>query len=160
MKIRSIILSVSLCTVVGASSLPLLAQLSLGGIPSNISTSFELRSASFEAEKVITLPAPPRAEIERLLEEESLGAPLVRATFRMGIPQEVDLSPSNSGTLSYDNEGRLIWELAIRSEGAAYLQLFFDRYSLEEGSRLFVLSPERNIVRGHLEPTTIRSLIA
>ena len=76
MKIRSIILSVSLCTVVGASSLPLLAQLSLGGIPSNISTSSELRSASFEAEKVITLPAPPRAEIERLLEEESLGAPL------------------------------------------------------------------------------------
>ena len=148
MKIRSIILSVSLCTVVGASSLPLLAQLSLGGIPSNISTSSELRSASFGAEKVITLPAPPRAEIERLLEEESLGAPLVRATFRMGIPQEVDLSPSNSGTLSYDNEGRLIWELAIRSERAAYLQLFFDRYSLEEGSRLFVLSPERNIVRG------------
>lgn len=147
MKIRSIILSAFLCTIVGGSSLPLLAQLSLGGMPSNISASSELRSATSEV-KAITLPAPPKAEIERLLEEESLGTPLVRAAFRTGIPQEVDLSPSNSGSISYDNEGRLIWELAIRSEGAAYLQLFFDQYSLEEESRLFVLSPERNIVRG------------
>lgn len=148
MNLRSVILTLLFPILAGGSELSLRAQLSLGGVPSNASSPAELRSTSLWSSKAVTLPAPPKAEIERLLEEESLSTPLVRATYRMGIPQEVDLSPSNSGEISYDSEGHLVWELALQSQEAAYLQLFFDQYELVEGSRLFVLSPDRNIVRG------------
>lgn len=127
----------------------LFAQLSLGGLPSETISTKQLRSISTESEEfVVVLPPPPQAEIERLLEEEAQGMSLVRSMHRMGIPQDVDLSPENSGAISYDKEGRLIWELVLKSPQAISLQVFFDRYHLPEGSRLFVLSPERNIVRG------------
>ncbi len=61
---------------------------------------------------------------------------------------KVDYTPENSGVVRYLEDGTSVWRLRIVSDGAYSLNLIFDEYWLDEGSRLFLYTPDRSVVRG------------
>lgn len=122
--------------------LPLWAQLSQGGVPATSLT--QLRSAS-EVLPVISLAPPTKEKIEQLLSEPALG---FRNTYIIGEPLGVHITPENSGTQSMGTNNNLIWQLVLESPFAEALQIYFSRFHLPEGARLFLISPSTGEIKG------------
>lgn len=129
-------------------SLPLVAQLSMGGHPSNITSQQSLRAGYALSSPVVQVEAPAMQDIEEQLTDESRLWGKMRGLYRIGLPQQVDISPENSGMITRGEQGNLIWQVVIESAGARHLQLFFSQFEMEEGSKLFLISPDHNIIRG------------
>lgn len=68
--------------------------------------------------------------------------------LRFAHPFFVSFTPDNSGFWEEGSDGRNIWRLAIRSEGAYSLNLIFDRFNLVEGASLFIFNADQSVVLG------------
>ncbi|MEI6682647.1 MAG: T9SS type A sorting domain-containing protein [Bacteroidota bacterium] len=112
------------------------AQLSQGGIP----RSFSQAMASDTTASVSV--APPATGV---LSAEDAVKP-VPYRFSVNIP--VNLGMGISGYWSKASGGTKVWRLNISSAGALALTLFFDRFRIPEGGRLFVYNPLRTQVIG------------
>jgi len=66
--------------------------------------------------------------------------------FAINVP--VDFTTANSGNTSILSDGQRVWRLSLRSQGAKALILYFDRFSIPEGGRLFVYNPARTLLFG------------
>lgn len=118
------------------------AQLSKGGVP-NINLS-QLRNASTSL-SVVTITPPSQKQIAQWMEASGDG---FRNTYTIGIPQEVHITPENSGTRSVGESNNLVWQLVLESPGARGLQLFFSRFHLPEGACLYLFSPSTGEMKG------------
>ena len=112
------------------------AQVSQGGIP----RSFSLAMAADTA-NVISI-TPPSTDI-LLREDEEKPIP-----YRFAVNLTVDLGIGSSGHWSKAPDGTNVWRLSLKSSGALALTLFFDRYKMPEGGKLFVYNQQRTQLIG------------
>lgn len=138
---RTTILSLLLATTISGSSL--WAQYAVHSLPSL--TQEVLRSTDSQLPCVQITP-PTQEQIE----EESVltNAYGLRSEYVIGIPQELALTPLNSGRKGYNDKGRFTWQVAIEGKGAKALQLYFSRFEMPKGGELFIISPETGEVKG------------
>lgn len=154
---RLTILALGLLLFVGVQSLE--AQLSQGGAP--VPTSAKLRS-SFSSHSPVApeiLKAPTEQDFANYCKALDAASGDFRM-FTLGMPIETSFSPTNSGLVSKDSEGRTVWQLALEADGALTLQLYFSRFRLPEGGRLFILSPEGEVLKGAFTAVNNTSLNA
>ncbi len=115
------------------------SQISEGGIPK----SFETNTEKFEIDK-LELEAPNLSELEKYDNfAEKNGE-----NQRIGISLPVGISTENSGTWTVLTDGSKIWQLEITSKGAKALGLYYDRFSIPEGAKLFVYSGNKKQIIG------------
>lgn len=126
----------------GGVSTSLLGQLSEGGYPHISST--QLRSHT--PIEYVEL-APPSDDSVRAYIEKDLGTDPFRV-MSLGIPLYTSLTLGNSGKLYRDSRGAIVWRLPLKVEGATSLQLYFSRFHLPEGGKLFFLSPDGKLQKG------------
>ncbi len=77
---------------------------------------------------------------------ESKAVPSLPYRFAINLP--VDISISNSGSTELLNDGQRVWRLAVHSAGAKALILYFNRFSIPEGGKLFIYNPSRTQLFG------------
>ena len=69
-----------------------------------------------------------------------------RRVFVSGVTAEVDINVNDGQT--FVENGLKVSRVGLRSENAKGISLFFDRYHLPEGAKLFVYNPAQTIVYG------------
>ena len=111
-------------------------QVSQGGIP----CSFSLAMAT-DTTDVINI-APPATDV--LLREDA-EKPI---PYRFALNLPVDLGSGSSGHWSKAPDGNHVWRLSVKSPGALALTLYFDRFNMPEGGKLFVYNPRRTQLIG------------
>ena len=63
-----------------------------------------------------------------------------------GVTSNVDISMNDGVT--FVEEGLKVWRVGVKSKNAKGISLFFDRFLLPEGGKLFVYNPDQSIVFG------------
>jgi hypothetical protein len=112
------------------------AQLNQGGLPCSFSQSI--------APDTVTrfFISSPSMDALALEDRES---PL---PYRFAVNLAVDLAPANTGYWVTAGDGTRVWRLNIKSAGALALMLYFDRFNLPPGGKLFVYNPRRTQLLG------------
>ena len=138
MKNTSFRLRLLLTFILAASIIPLFvsAQHQSGGVPLSF-------GRALKAENVINSEITPPSP-ETILQIEK--APALPYRFAIRIP--VDFSLSTSGTTEILNDGQMVWRLSFHSSAAKALMLYFDRFSIPAGGRLFVYNTSRTQMYG------------
>ncbi|WP_232526544.1 T9SS type A sorting domain-containing protein [Marinilabilia rubra] len=88
---------------------------------------------------------PPASVIAENSYRDEKGRPL-----QFAFPNFVKLSPHNSGETTVMDDGRLLWQLRIKSEGAYSINLIFDEFFLSRGDSVFIYNPSGDFVIGAL----------
>jgi len=128
-------LSMFLVVLSFSATTMLYAQLNQGGIPRSF-----VFSISPEKETLI-LPSP---DLEKLRAEDEL-API---PYRYAVNLPTDIDPDRSGVWMTAMDGSLVWRVAIKATGALALTLYFDRFRLPDGGKLFIYNPNRTQLLG------------
>src|SRR5690606_36229068 len=121
-------------------SLPLFAQLSVGGIP----PSFGLNSVQNMMEvEVLTLPSP---DFEKIRIEDSLEDKIKNIPWRFGVAIEVDINLENSGSWLELPNGDRIWRVQVYSPGAKSININYDKFHMPAGAKLLLYSNRKKII--------------
>lgn len=113
-------------------------QISKGGIPESFK--HELKSP---ADRLVIHPHSPAFIVSEDSKMPKDGKPP-----RIGYSIYTDISLKNSGTWSeIEGKGKL-WQLQIKSPGALAVGLYFDKFNLPYGSKLFVYNEDKTQVIG------------
>lgn len=121
------------------------AQYAELGIPFSLQKTVTLRQArSAQALDTLLLPKPDLLQLKAMQQSSRVGEFRV---LQFAIPIDVDYSPDTHGKWSVDNEGRQQWLLSLKSEKAYSLGLYFDRFYLPKGAKLYLHGAE-GIVKG------------
>ncbi|WP_010418895.1 T9SS type A sorting domain-containing protein [Anaerophaga thermohalophila] len=124
-------------------------QISHGGRPLMMDAGKTLKgvgtSVFRDRESVVSFQPPSREYVQNELMNNRKGRPL-----RFAYPNFVELTPDNSGITTVLDDGRLYWQLRIKSSGAYSLNVVFDRFQLQPGDSLFIYNPSGSYVLGAL----------
>ncbi len=115
------------------------SQISIGGIP----PSFEY-NLNKSAIQTINIDKP---NITQLLLEDEMSDKKGEA-YRMGILLPVNKGIHNSGTWTKLSNGDKIWQLKITAKGALATSLYYDKFYLPKGSRLYVYNNDKTNLIG------------
>ena len=119
-------------------SLSLKGQISYGGTPYSFKTQ--------NLKKSIAEYSTPNFDYQQMrIEDERAGR---GKPYRYGKEHKVILNPENSGTWQTLANGDKIWQLKIKSSKAYSVSLVFNNYHLNNGSKLFLYSPDEKILIG------------
>lgn len=113
-----------------------LGQHQSGGVPLSIGRALDPSTVSIK-----NVPPP---SVSVILENEKNN----RLPYRFALNLPVDFSITNSGSTEILQDGQRVWRLTIQSEGAKALLLYFDRFFIPPGGKLFVYNPLRTITFG------------
>lgn len=117
------------------------AQISKGGFP----LSDKLEGSSLRYALTNEWEEMPEFSLD-LLEKDSSSFKIGGVRFAYGF--NVNLTPNNSGTITYLANGTKVWRVKIHSENALNLNLIFDKFHLEEGAKLFLYTPDKRQILG------------
>jgi hypothetical protein len=119
-------------------SMPVLlpAQLSQGGLPCTFSRAIAPDTINF-----VTVERPPM----EVLSAEDQQSPL---PYRFAVNVPVNFGIGQSGNWFTAGNGTNVWRLNVKSPGAKALILYFDRYNLPEGGKVFVYNLRRTQLLG------------
>ena len=112
------------------------SQSQVAGVPLSFG-----RALNTETVSTVDIPSPSAAVI---LENETAHSLAYR--FAINIP--VNFSFTNSGNTELLADGQKVWRLAIHAEAAKSLILYFDRFNLPAGGKLFVYNQQRTQMYG------------
>jgi lysyl endopeptidase len=111
-------------------------QIGHGGSPL-MQAGSELKSqrllSSSQSNDVVTFEPPDAALVAAEIRNNRKGRPL-----HFAHPNFVELTPANSGNTVVLDDGRLLWQLRLRSPGAHSLNIIFDKFHLSPGDSLFI----------------------
>jgi subtilisin-like proprotein convertase family protein len=99
----------------------------------------------------------PAVDVERLLGEDEANRGRMGIPLRIGFAMPVDLTPANSGSWEGLPGGDRLWRLSVRTEGALWVVLGFDRFQLQHGGEMWVSDPDGTTVMGPYGDADIRS---
>lgn len=125
----------------------LLLALAFAGAPratAQISHGGEPLLASQPEMSAITLP---EVDSQRLLAED-LDAVKGAGPMRIGVVLPTWVSNQKQGTVRVLEDGTRVWRVLLQSDGAVALGLHFCQYEMPEGARLFLYSPDGEVVAG------------
>lgn len=111
-------------------------QVSQGGVPRTVALSI-----APDNRDVVVLSAPA---MEAILEQDRQNP--VPYRFAVNLPADLDFKSSGAWTTAMD--GSRVWRLSISAPGALALTLYFDRFRLPRGGKLFVYNPSRTELLG------------
>jgi hypothetical protein len=96
---------------------------------------------SVRAERPVPTWTAPQLDHGKLIAEDlrEKARPGAGLPLRVGRPQAAGLTPATSGTWEASPDGGRVWRVAVRSPGALWLVLTFDRFELPAGASLRVL---------------------
>ncbi|MCK4289227.1 MAG: protease, partial [Bacteroidales bacterium] len=117
----------------------LLAQISQGGFPPSFNQ--VLLSEDFQE---INLTKP---DMKSILEEDKLNEDKFNP-YRIAVTIDVDININNSGTWTKLVEGGRIWRLKIKCKDALALGVYYDKFYLPKGSKLFLYNEDKTQVIG------------
>ncbi len=121
------------------------AQVSQGGMPlPEQLTANKLKSASALSMPFVEMPSFDKNE---LLREDSLQDRRA-GRFRFAHKFNVSIEPDNAGMQTILKDGTKVWRVGIRSKEALSLNILFSEFSLPPGAKVFVYSPDRNMILG------------
>uniref|UniRef100_UPI0032172970 T9SS type A sorting domain-containing protein n=1 Tax=uncultured Draconibacterium sp. TaxID=1573823 RepID=UPI0032172970 len=112
-------------------------QLSVGGFPLQVNT---LKSA---VDNTVRMPELQQSIIDKAIKENQATDNLLKP-FKFAHAFEVNLNPGNSGQWYSTNAKYNVWKLTIESSDAKSLNLIFNQFKLQDGTRLFIYSEEEN----------------
>jgi hypothetical protein len=112
------------------------AQLNKGGIPHSFSLPIAPDTGNY------VMVDPPSGNILSMEDQQS------PVPYRYAINVAADLTTGNSGKWLITEGGIRVWRLNVKSPGALGLILYFDRFRLPEGGKLFVYNPRRTQLLG------------
>jgi hypothetical protein len=112
------------------------AQLSQGGVPRSFS-----HSMVPDSKHAVVIEAPDLLTLQQ--EDERMPLP-----YRFAVNIPVDIDPAHDGAWDQTPDGLPMWRLTIIAREALALSLYFDRFTLPEGGRLFVYNPGRTRLLG------------
>lgn len=132
---RKTIITLSLGLLFGAFSAS--AQISQGGTP----PSFGLPQLKATP---VSLTAP---SIDQISNEDAQREKNGEA-WRMAVAVKAGLNTRNSGTWTNIGRGEKIWQLKLTVKGAKALGVYYDRFYIPEGGRLFLYNHDKSQVIG------------
>lgn len=116
-------------------------------------------TASLAAPAGLSGDTAPASKLE-LLQLPALDAAAARSAprskplpLRFALPLDVQLEPAHDGEWESLSDGRALWRLRLRSEGASSLNFAFGRYQLPAGATLYIYSPDGSEVLGPYTPS-------
>ncbi|MFO7789979.1 MAG: PKD domain-containing protein, partial [Bacteroidales bacterium] len=115
------------------------AQIDQGGKP----LSFEVKTLSDDVDHVFVNPP----DIEKARKEHNY-LEKNGEVYRVAVVMDVDFNMQNAGTWDILEDGTKIWRLRITSEDAKALSLHYNKFSLPEGSSLFLYNENQAQVAG------------
>lgn len=118
------------------ASEPVYAQISAGGVP----ISFREAMRPDTATPVRLTPPDPG----RLAAEDELD----RMNYRFAVNIPVSLGIGDAGNWTVSPAGTRVWRMTIIAPGARALLVYFDRFRLGEGDRVFIYNPARTKLLG------------
>jgi lysyl endopeptidase len=116
------------------------AQISHGGFPKVRSWKGALEPVSFEQ--------MPAFNLDSLRAEDAILDHHKDIPYRFGFNHTVHLNPMNSGVVSYNSRGDMLWRVGVASEGALSLNVLMDGFLLPPGATLFVYAPDQSQIGG------------
>lgn len=132
------------CTLYGGQSF---AQVSQGGLPRSFSHPGILTPV------VSSSYANPDWKAQLLKENENNNTERFSSPLVGGLVSAADFGFPASGSFSSLPEGGLIWQGMIHIAEAPAIALYFDRFALPEGVRMFVYNENRKQVAGAFDAT-------
>jgi len=144
-NIRKIVLHFALWV----GSIAAYAQISQGGLPfpEQLTENKKLRNSSVSSSFQIPFVEMPSFDKEELLREDSLSGNRVGG-IRFAYKFHVSIAPDNAGVLTILDDGTKVWRVGIRSKEAFSLNILFAEFALPPGAKVFVYSPDRNMILG------------
>lgn len=122
------------------------AQLSKGGLPVSISRSVAPDTLIYQ---------PAETPVPEDLAQEDQKSPL---PYRFAVNLPVDLGIDTEGRWTTTAGGEKIWRLNIKSPRALALTLYFDRFRIPDGGKLFLYNPGRTQLLGAFTSANNNSL--
>lgn len=132
---RKRIITLSLGLLLWAPAL--IAQVSQGGTPPSFQLGY-LKAAP------LTLTAP---NIDQIIREDALSGKNGEA-WRMAVAIPGGMNTENSGTWTNLGRGEKIWQLKLSSKGAKALGVYYSKFHIPEGGRLFLYNEDQSQVIG------------
>lgn len=68
--------------------------------------------------------------------------------LRFAHPFDVELSPDNCGRWYNNDDGSRVWQVTIRSQDAASINIIFDRFKVPEGGKVFIYNTDMSHIIG------------
>ena len=136
---KKITISIIIYLLVVAGVNKSFSQISNGGTPLSFTKNINLS----DIDKVF-LQAPDKSVID----EQDNVSEKNGQEYRIGLSVTAELSPENSGTWTELADGSKIWQLEIISEGAKAIGLYYDRFVIPKGGKLFIYSEDKKQVKG------------
>ena len=120
-------------TSICLSGLMLIISACLLTAQNDLPPSFDKRFSSFLPSQTIPVVSMPAIDWAAVRQEDERG-PGTR--FSKSMP--ADINPLASGEWTDLPNGDRVWRMAVRSQGALSLAVFFDQINLPEGGRLYL----------------------
>ncbi|MDR2233801.1 MAG: T9SS type A sorting domain-containing protein [Tannerella sp.] len=122
---------------------PVMAQISDGGIPPSFQYVNTLRSRS------ATVQAPVNFDVRELIQaderrQEAQGSPILAVATLI----DMDLNPSNSGDWSTLPDGVKLWQMHLEAKDAVALMVYYRDFYIPEGGKLFIYNAEKTQILG------------
>ncbi|NOS83795.1 MAG: T9SS type A sorting domain-containing protein [Ignavibacteria bacterium] len=87
-------------------------------------------------------------DVEGMLNEDRINMANVDVPFRYGKVFEVDFDLINSGTWTNLPDGSRVWRLAIKSENAISINLFYKEFYMPKGAMLYLYNEDKSQLLG------------
>lgn len=136
MLMKKLLLFVVIVTAFGIGAI---AQISYGGTPPSISYNLPEN----DIDRVVLTPLS-----SELLQKENDKYPKEGRVPFIGYSIYTDLSPENSGTWTELPDGSRVWRLQIKAPSALALGIYYDRFKLPYGSKLFLYNEDKTQILG------------
>lgn len=117
----------------------ILSQNNSGGLP--ISSLMDIGSN-------IQLKTMPSFDVEKMLNEDRITLGKTDVPYRYGKVFEVNYNLDNSGTWFTLNDGSRVWRLALKSENAKSINLFYKEFYMPKGGMLYLYNEDKSEVLG------------
>jgi len=115
------------------------SQISIGGTPISFTKNINLNNID-----KIFLQAPSIS----IVEKQDNFSKKNGQELRIGLSITAELSPKNSGTWTKLKDGSKIWQLEIISKGAKAIGLYYDKFSIPKGGKLYIYSEDKKQLKG------------
>lgn len=117
----------------------LFAQVNSGGLPLSSLTDL---GKNFEIEQM------PSFDTESMINEDRVNSAYKDVPYRYGKVFEVNYDLENSGTWYVLPDGSRVWRLAIKSENAESINLFYKEFFMPKGALLYLYNEDKSELLG------------
>jgi PKD repeat protein len=122
----------------------LFSQISEGGIPPSFAFGDMVMQQKKDKQPFL---APISFDVGKLMQEDITNAANNKPP-RIGVIVPLDLKMADNGEWITLPNGQLIWQLAIKAQGAIATSLYYDEFYIPEGGKLFIYNKDKTHIIG------------